>query len=121
MADANRSHFSAMEEMERAAPGSSLRTGWLDRVLGLRDPGQPFQATQMGSNSAAAAFLGPAPELAMWSIDSFGLDAADDSTERSPVGHGAPRDPCRRAGRRGGPGAHGTGRIVDRDLARLGR
>ena len=51
MAEPNRSHFSAMEEMERAAPGSSLRTGWLDRVLGLRDPGQPFQATQMGSNS----------------------------------------------------------------------
>ncbi|HEY6568085.1 MAG TPA: DUF1501 domain-containing protein, partial [Actinomycetota bacterium] len=81
MADANRSHFSAMEEMERAAPGSSLRTGWLDRVLGLRDPGQPFQATQMGSNSAAAAFLGPAPELAMWSIDSFGHDAVYDSNE----------------------------------------
>ncbi len=81
MAEPNRSHFSAMEEMERAAPGSSLRTGWLDRVLGLRDPGQPFQATQMGSNSAAAAFLGPAPELAMWSIDSFNLDGAYDGTE----------------------------------------
>jgi uncharacterized protein (DUF1501 family) len=81
MAEPNRSHFSAMEEMERAAPGTSLRTGWLDRVLGLRDPGEPFQATQMGSNTAAAAFLGPAPELAMWSIDSFGLDGAGDDTE----------------------------------------
>jgi uncharacterized protein (DUF1501 family) len=81
MAEPNRSHFSAMEEMERAAPGSSLRTGWLDRVLGLRDTGQPFQATQMGSNTAASAFLGPAPELAMWSIDSFGLSGADGPTE----------------------------------------
>jgi uncharacterized protein (DUF1501 family) len=81
MAEPNRSHFSAMEEMERAAPGSSLRTGWLDRVLGLRDTGLPFQATQMGSNSAAAAFLGPAPELAMWSIDGFGLSGADGTTE----------------------------------------
>ena len=81
MAEPNRSHFSAMEEMERAAPGSPVRTGWLDRVLGLRDPGLPFQATQMGSNSAAAAFLGPAPELAMWSIDSFNLDGADGGTE----------------------------------------
>lgn len=79
MAEPNRSHFSAMEEMERAAPGSSLRTGWLDRVLGLRDPGQPFQATQMGSNTAAAAFLGPAPELAMYSIDGFGLSGVNDS------------------------------------------
>ena len=65
MAQPNRSHFDAMEEMERAAPGSSLRTGWIDRVLGLREPGTAFQATQMGSNTAASAFLGPSPELAM--------------------------------------------------------
>ena len=81
MAEPNRSHFSAMEEMERAAPGSSLRTGWLDRVLGLRPDGEPFQATQLGSNTAASAFLGPAPELAMWSIDSFNLDGAWNDTE----------------------------------------
>ena len=61
MAEPNRSHFSAMEEMERAAPGSSLRTGWLDRVLGLRDPGQPFRATQMGSNSQRPRSSGPHP------------------------------------------------------------
>lgn len=79
----NRSHFSAMEEMERAAPGTSLRTGWLDRVLGLRDPGSPFQATQLGSNSAASAFLGPAPELAMWNIDGFDLSGAWDTTEEA--------------------------------------
>jgi uncharacterized protein (DUF1501 family) len=79
----NRSHFSAMEEMERAAPGSSLRTGWLDRVLGLRETGTPFQATQMGSNSAASAFLGPAPELAMWNIDGFTLSGAGGTTERN--------------------------------------
>ena len=79
----NRSHFSAMEEMERAAPGTSLRTGWLDRVLGLRESGTPFQATQMGSNSAASAFLGPAPELAMWNIEGFDLSGAWDETERA--------------------------------------
>jgi uncharacterized protein (DUF1501 family) len=79
----NRSHFSAMEEMERAAPGSSLRTGWLDRVLGLRETGTPFQATQMGSNSAASAFLGPAPELAMWNIEDFDLSGAWNEAERA--------------------------------------
>ncbi len=83
MEQPNRSHFSAMEEMERAAPGTSLRTGWLDRVLGLRDPGSPFQATQMGSNSAASAFLGPAPELAMWNIDGFELSGAWNPTEQA--------------------------------------
>jgi uncharacterized protein (DUF1501 family) len=81
MSEPNRSHFSAMEEMERAAPGSSLRTGWIDRVMGLRDGGTAFQATQMGSNTPAAAFLGPNPELAMWSIDSFDLDGAWDATQ----------------------------------------
>lgn len=81
MAQPNRSHFSAMEEMERAAPGTSLRTGWLDRVLGLRDTVSPFQATQVGSNSAASAFLGPAPELAMWNVDDFDLAGAWDATE----------------------------------------
>jgi len=83
MAQPNRSHFDAMEEMERAAPGSSLRTGWIDRVLGLREPGTAFQATQMGSNTAASAFLGPNPELAMWDIDSFNLDGAWDDIERA--------------------------------------
>lgn len=81
MAQPNRSHFSAMEEMERAAPGTSLRTGWLDRVLGLRGTGSPFQATQLGSNSAASAFLGPAPELAMWNVDDFELSGTWDATE----------------------------------------
>ena len=83
MAQPNRSHFSAMEEMERAAPGTSLRTGWLDRVLGLREGGSPFQATQLGSNSAASAFLGPAPELALWNIDDFDLSGAWDATEEA--------------------------------------
>ncbi|MEO8477131.1 MAG: DUF1501 domain-containing protein [Actinomycetota bacterium] len=81
MAEPNRSHFSAMEEMERAAPGSSLRTGWLDRVLGLRDTGTAFQASQLGSNTASSAFLGPSQELAMWSVDSFELSGAWDATE----------------------------------------
>ena len=32
---ANRSHFSAIEEVEDAAPGSSLRSGWVNRMVGL--------------------------------------------------------------------------------------
>lgn len=82
MPNQTRSHFEAMEEMERAAPGSSLRTGWLDRTLGLRDVGSAFQAVQMGSSLPASAFRGPAPELAMWSVDDFELSGAWDLTER---------------------------------------
>jgi uncharacterized protein (DUF1501 family) len=83
MEQPNRSHFAAMEEMERAAPGTSLRTGWLDRVLGLRDTGTPFQAVQMRASLPASMFTGPRPELAMWSVDDFGLDAAWDAGERA--------------------------------------
>ncbi len=82
MANQTRSHFEAMEEMERAAPGSSLRTGWLDRTLGLRDTSSAFQAVQMGSSMAASAFRGSSPELAMRSVDDFDLSGAWDATER---------------------------------------
>jgi uncharacterized protein (DUF1501 family) len=83
MSEPNRSHFQAMEEMERAAPGTSLRTGWLDRVLGLRDPGTAFQGVQLGGSDSEEAWLGPVPDLAMWSVDSFQLDAAYDDTQRA--------------------------------------
>jgi uncharacterized protein (DUF1501 family) len=81
-ASPSRSHFAAMEEMERAAPGTSLRTGWLDRVLGLRTAGTPFQASQVGQTSASPALLGPSPELALRSVDSFALAGASNATER---------------------------------------
>ena len=62
--DPTRSHFRAMEEMERAAPGSGVRTGWLDRVssaegagIGVRDRrgrrrGQPAGAARRGTRAA---------------------------------------------------------------------
>jgi uncharacterized protein (DUF1501 family) len=37
----------------------------------------------MGSNSAASAFLGPAPELAMWNIEGFDLSGTWNETERT--------------------------------------
>jgi len=77
--DPTRSHFEAMEEMERAAPGSSLRTGWLDRALGLRGTGSVFQAAQLGWSLPSSAFNGPAPELALGRVDDFTLWAADDN------------------------------------------
>jgi uncharacterized protein (DUF1501 family) len=83
MAEPNRSHFQAMEEMERAAPGTSLRTGWLDRVLGLRDPGTAFQGVQIGGSDSSEAFQGPIPDLAMYSVDSFQLDAAGNDADRA--------------------------------------
>ena len=46
-----RSHFTDMEEMERAAPGSSLRTGWLDRMVGATTTPGPFAGVAIGTTS----------------------------------------------------------------------
>ena len=84
MAQPNRSHFSAMEEMERAAPGTRCARDGSIGCWGCATRARPFQATQLGSNSAASAFLGPAPELAMWNIDGFDLSGAWDASEEAP-------------------------------------
>lgn len=73
-----RSHFEATEEMERAAPGSSLRTGWIDRVLGTHGAGTAFQGCQVGDPRVASAFAGPSAELGMYRIDDFDLSGAGD-------------------------------------------
>ena len=77
-----RSHFQAMQELERAAPGSSLRTGWLDRTLGTRARAGIFQASQVGSGQVPLSLAGPNPELALDSVDSFTISGAWDTGER---------------------------------------
>jgi uncharacterized protein (DUF1501 family) len=75
-----RSHFEAMRELERAAPGSSLRTGWMDRLLAALPRTTTFQGAQLGTSKATDAFRGPFPEIAMDRIDRFTLDGTDAST-----------------------------------------
>jgi uncharacterized protein (DUF1501 family) len=82
-ASPSRSHFQAMEEMERAAPGTSVRTGWLDRTLGARENAGVFQAAQLGPGLAAPAYAGPTPELVLGRIDGFTLNGAWDDGERA--------------------------------------
>ena len=72
--DPTRSHFAATEEMERAAPGSSLRTGWIDRTLGLRTRSGVFQGVALGDSLAPHSMAGPFDELAFGGIDDFELD-----------------------------------------------
>jgi uncharacterized protein (DUF1501 family) len=79
----NRSHFSAMDELERAAPGTSARTGWLDRTIGLHAAGGPFGAIQLGSTDIPESLAGPWPVLGMSSIDSFSLSSAGDTASRA--------------------------------------
>ena len=68
-----RSHFEATEELEKAAPGSTLRTGWLDRSSRPRR-GRAFQACAGRQHGGAHhGFAGPMPVLGMYNIDGFGL------------------------------------------------
>ena len=60
---ANRSHFSAMEELEDADPGSAERVGWLNRLVGRDGTGSPIQAVQMGGGVPNASVCGPEPVL----------------------------------------------------------
>ena len=79
--NATRSHFTDMDEMERAAPGSSLRTGWLDRMVGATTTPGPFASTVVGGSTSPRSMLGPTPELALRTVDSFSLNGAWDDTE----------------------------------------
>ena len=76
----NRSHFAAMEEMERAAPGSAIRSGWLDRMLGLTGATGPLAGVSVGAAMPNRLFAGPVPATSMAGIDKFTL--AGDSPKR---------------------------------------
>lgn len=78
----NRSHFAAMDEIERAAPGTLLRTGWLDRVLGSWNPNGAFDGVQIGSGGMPMAFTGPFDELGFDRLADFELSAAWNAAER---------------------------------------
>ncbi|HWG98448.1 MAG TPA: DUF1501 domain-containing protein [Pilimelia sp.] len=77
----SRSHFQAMEEMERAAAGTSIRTGWLDRMLGLQGASSPLSAVAVGGANSPRSLAGPTPDLSLRSVDSFSL--AGESAKRS--------------------------------------
>ncbi|MBC9734082.1 DUF1501 domain-containing protein [Nocardioides marmotae] len=59
----NRSHFSAMEEVEEAAPGSRTRSGWLNRLLGTDADTSPLQGLSIGTRPTA--LVGAEPTMAM--------------------------------------------------------
>jgi uncharacterized protein (DUF1501 family) len=79
----NRSHFSAMEELEDAAPGSSTRTGWLNRLIGLPDGDtSPLQAMNIGTGVPPAALAGPAPYMNASRVEDIRLAGAKDRKDK---------------------------------------
>ncbi|CAN5309919.1 DUF1501 domain-containing protein [soil metagenome] len=81
----NRSHFSAMEEVEDADPGSSARRGWVNRMVGLdpalQDQGDPTQAIHLTSSIVPTMLSGAAPTLAVNRVDDIALIGAEDTDD----------------------------------------
>ncbi|MFC7531038.1 DUF1501 domain-containing protein [Actinoplanes sp. GCM10030250] len=72
-ANPTRSHFAAMEAMENAAPGTSIRSGWLDRTLGLTGATGPLAGVSLGKAMPARIFAGPAADISMNTVDDVKL------------------------------------------------
>ena len=81
----NRSHFSAMEELEDADPGSSKRVGWLNRLVGTRNHHTPLQGVGMLSGPAPTELVGPIPLMTVGSVDDMSI-AGDDQYDTDPPG-----------------------------------
>ncbi len=73
----NRSHFSAMEEVEDADPGSATRQGWVNRMIGLGGTADPTEAVHLSSSILPTMLAGPSPTLAADRLDQVSLVGAE--------------------------------------------
>ncbi len=73
----NRSHFSAMEEIEDADPGSAVRRGWINRAIGLDADEFPAEAVQFGTTIVPTSMTGPSPVIATQSVKELILAGAN--------------------------------------------
>ena len=69
--DPTRSHFAAMEAMEAASAGTSIRSGWLDRMLGATGATGPLAGVSAGDAMPARLLSGPTPAVSMDTLDGF--------------------------------------------------
>jgi len=78
----NRSHFAAMEEVEDADPGSTVRSGWLNRLIGQDADGSALQALNLSGGVPPASLYGAQPVMSAGSVSSVGI-AGDDEWDES--------------------------------------
>ena len=81
MATPNRSHFAAMEAIEDAAPGSTERNGWLNRLLGDLPGTSPLQGTAVG-NQVPTSLFGVNPAFVVDGVDRAEVAGTDDDGRR---------------------------------------
>jgi len=73
----NRSHFSAIEQVEDADPGSSTRSGWINRMIGLGTSPGTLDGVQLGMNFPTSAMTGPQQLLATTDLEGLQVSAID--------------------------------------------
>lgn len=78
LASPNRSHFAAMEAVEDADPGSSARSGWLNRLIGTEPGRSPLQGFTMSSGVTPTSLFGPEPTMSGGSVDDIELPGEDE-------------------------------------------
>ena len=73
-----RSHFEAREEIERAAPGTGIRTGYLNRVLGGWGADTTgMRAVRVGGTFLNRSMFGPLPVMALNNLSEAHLAGSD--------------------------------------------
>lgn len=79
----NRSHFSAIEEVEDADPGSDARVGWLNRLIARDSYTSPLQAVHLGESVPPASLAGGAASVAVSDIAAVELSGGDSAEARA--------------------------------------
>ena len=73
----NRSHFSAMEEVEDADPGSDVRSGWLNRLIGTDPSRSPLQGFDVGGGVVPTSLYGEQPVMSAGDVDRVRIPGDD--------------------------------------------
>ena len=82
MSAPNRSHFASMELIEDADPGSSLRQGWVNRMVGLNAGGTAVDAVHLGSATPPTIVQGPAPTVSTNALEDIALSGSGNGWTR---------------------------------------
>jgi uncharacterized protein (DUF1501 family) len=73
----NRSHFSAMEEVEDADPGSDVRSGWLNRLIGTDPSASPLQGFDISGGVVPTSLYGDQPVMSAGDVESVQVPLDD--------------------------------------------
>jgi uncharacterized protein (DUF1501 family) len=76
----SRSHTTASTQLDRAAPDTSVRTGWLDRTLAALPTGDLLEGVALGRPDVPGLLRGPQPALTAAKLDDVRLPVDTDTT-----------------------------------------